>query len=139
MGLNAVVGMVGTPLLNDVLARDPDMLVINVTDATPAFLSEAYGWAIPQEAFTAEGFLAKRAKAVVYSSPEMVARAAADLELAHLETVVAPFGINFEELPETCPQKSVTGRLNLLFIGLDWERKGGDVAVETLNRLRAGH
>ena len=49
---------------------------------------------------------------------------------------VLEFGANIDSsdiIPIT-PYKS--GRLNVLFSGVDWDRKGGDVAVETVRLLR---
>lgn len=135
-GIDVVVGMVATPLLNAVLDRRPDLRVVHVTDATPAFLAQAYGWAMKEQAFGDERRLASRADAVIYSSPEMAKRAPRDLSLPDLAPHVAAFGVNFEALPESLAEKAMSGRLNLLFVGLDWVRKGGDIAVETLNRLR---
>lgn len=134
--VDAVIGLVATKQLNKVIDQHPDMPVFHVTDATPAFLTEAYGWAMPESAFAEERNLAARATRVIYSSPEMAARAPRDLGLPGFRPAVAAFGVNFEDLPETCPEKPAPGRLNLLFVGLDWVRKGGDIAVEALNRLR---
>lgn len=135
-GAEAVIGLVATKQLNRLLDQHPGLPVFHVTDATPAFLAEAYGWAIPESAFAEERRLAARAARVIYSSPEMAARAPLDLELPGLRPAAAAFGVNFETLPGTCPEKPVPGRLELLFVGLDWVRKGGDIAVATLSRLR---
>jgi glycosyltransferase involved in cell wall biosynthesis len=47
---------------------------------------------------------------------------------------VIPFGANLDEAP---PQTDVskTAAVNLLFIGVEWQRKGGPVAVEALHEL----
>lgn len=134
-GVDAVLGMVATPLLNITLDRHPDLPVLHVTDATPTFLREAYGWALPDGAEAAERNVAARASAVIYSSQEMAARAPRDLGLPGLQPLAFPLGVNFEHLPETCPAPQPMRRVNLLFVGLDWARKGGDIAVEALNRL----
>ena len=50
--------------------------------------------------------------------------------------VVIEFGANFDEtdiIPITPYQG---GRLEVLFPGVEWERKGGDIAVETIRLLR---
>lgn len=53
-----------------------------------------------------------------------------------------PFGANMdmlltaEEVTAAISQRRQTQRINLLFVGIDWERKGGDLAVETVQKLR---
>lgn len=136
-GLDAIVGLVATPLLNRIAELRPDLPLIHVTDATPNFLRDAYGWAIPAGADTAEIEIAGHAAATVYSSDVMARRAPLDLGLPGLNASVIPFGVNFEDLPEL-PAKPSLNRLNLLFVGIDWVRKGGDIAVAALDLLRAG-
>lgn len=135
-GLDAVIGLVATPHLNALLDRNPELPVIHVTDATPTFLTDAYGWALAPRTFEDERRLVLRARKVVYSSSEMAERARQDLKLPGLQAAVAPFGVNFATLPDTCPVKPDPARLELLFVGLDWARKGGDIAVAALTRLR---
>ena len=135
--LDAVVGMVATGLLDGMIRDHPDCPVLHVTDATPGFLRDAYGWRIEAGADAAETRVAEGAVRTIYSSSEIAARAPGDLALPDLRPDVVPFGVNFDHLPVTNPRKPSLNRLNLLFVGLDWERKGGDIAVATLDRLRA--
>ena len=132
-----VVGLVGSDLLEDLHRTHPRVRTLHVTDATPAFLREAYGWQVPATADATERNVAAKAARVVYSSPEMAARAGRDLGLATLQPAVAHFGINLPDIPDQRPQKPPLQQLNLLFVGLDWERKGGDIAVAALDQLRA--
>lgn len=136
-GLDAVVGLVASAPLARLAAMRPELPFLHVTDATPAFLRTEYGWAVPAGADIAEARVAERAAFTVYSSAAMAGRAARDLDLPRLSPVVLPFGVNFDRPPPQRPQKPPLGRLNLLFVGLDWERKGGDIAVAALERLRA--
>ena len=136
-GLDAVIGMVATGLLDDMILDHPRCPVLHVTDATPSFLREAYGWRIEAGAEAAEARVAEAAARTVYSSPEIAARAPEDLGLADLQPDIVPFGVNFDHLPVANPRKPSLNRLNLLFVGLDWERKGGDIAVAALDRLLA--
>ncbi|MEO1606442.1 MAG: glycosyltransferase family 4 protein [Pseudomonadota bacterium] len=139
-GLDAVIGLVASPELDRLKTAHPDLPVLHVTDATPAFLRDAYGWHVPASADRTETRLAAKADLVVYSSEEIAARAPRDLGLTHLEAETVPFGVNFDHLPDTCPGKPPLTRLNLLFVGVDWQRKGGDIAVAALKQLRAeGH
>ncbi len=136
-GLDAVVGLVATDLLDQMLCDHPECPLVHVTDATPDFLREAYGWRVPADADAKETRVAKGALRTVYSSPEIADRAPRDLALPGLRAEVAPFGVNFDRLPAMCPEKPSLNRINLLFVGLDWVRKGGDIAVAALERLRA--
>lgn len=139
-GLDAVVGLVATPLLDEVARLRPDLPYLHVTDATPAFLREVYGWAVPAEADAAEARVAAHAAAAVYSSDVLASRAAGDLGCPAMRAVSQPFGVNLDVLPHARPGKSFPGPLELLFVGTDWERKGGDIAVAALGALRArGH
>ncbi len=48
-----------------------------------------------------------------------------------------PFGANFENVPslEAVQAKKKSERCQLLFLGVNWERKGGDIAFQTLLKL----
>lgn len=136
-GLDAVVGLVATPLLAQMTETWPDLPFLHVTDATPAFLRETYGWAIPEEADVSEALVARRAAMNVFSSSELARRAAYDLPLEAMAATSQPFGVNMDNLPDIPPQKPPLSPLELLFVGIDWQRKGGDIAVATLDILRA--
>lgn len=56
--------------------------------------------------------------------------------------IVLPFGANMENLPGEAETEAAiaarpTDRFELLFIGVDWARKGGDIAVDAVRRLNA--
>lgn len=136
-GLDAVIGLAASPQLNAFQEMHPDLPVIHVTDATPQYLREAYGWAVPKTADNIEAQVTARALVTVYSSPEISKRAPVDLNLPRLSPMSIPFGVNLEDLPQKCPEKPPLETLRLVFVGLDWVRKGGDIAVATLDWLRA--
>ena len=50
---------------------------------------------------------------------------------------IVPFGANMEKIPtaEDIKAKKKSGRCQLLFLGVDWERKGGSIAFDTLREL----
>lgn len=52
------------------------------------------------------------------------------------KNIVIEFGANLDEkdIVETLPYKS--GRLNIFFSGVDWNRKGGEIAIDTITILR---
>ena len=50
---------------------------------------------------------------------------------------VIPFGANIDAaVPIFRPRPSEAACCNLVFIGMDWQRKGGDIAVAALHHLR---
>lgn len=134
--LDMVVGLVASPFL-DRLARTSGLPFLHVTDATPAFLREVYGWSVPESADVCEGCVARAAARAVYSSPYMAERASRELSLPPGQAVAVPFGINLDtpgDLPSGPPP---TNGIELLFVGTDWDRKGGDMAVAALEQLIA--
>ena len=133
-GLDAVVSVVGSKLLGPVVGRI-DVPFVHVTDATPVFLRESYGWNVPPEADILEKDVAKHAAAMIYSSAEMAERGADEFGIVPYH---APFGVNFgaARRPKTCPLKTDMSKLQLLFVGNDWDRKGGDLAVSSLHALQ---
>ena len=56
---------------------------------------------------------------------------------AEEKTVLIPFGANIDEAPT--PSSGGDGEFNILFCGVEWERKGGDVAVDAFRHLRRSH
>lgn len=136
-GLDAVIGLVATPLLADLARQHPGLPFFHITDATPDFLREAYGWHVPAEADDLERQAVSGACATIYSSDIIANRAPADLKLPGFTPAVIPFGVNLDTLPDLLPEKPPLDRLELLFIGLDWVRKGGDIAMAALDTLRS--
>lgn len=131
-GLDAVLGLVASDLLETL---PQDMPFFHVTDATPGFLEDAYGWDIPDTIHAREERIAARAEACIYSSEIMAARA--KCELAPQTALAVPFGLNMETAPSTAPTKPSLDRLELVFVGADWRRKGGDIALAVLDQLHA--
>lgn len=132
-GLDAIVSLVSTSLLND-LAKRTHIPLLHVTDATPAFLRTSYGWDIPETADAAEAQAISKAAAVVYSSRFMARQAQREFGAGFLPSV-APFGVNFSATPGFCPEKPKLAPLRLLFVCSDWTRKGGQTALATLDAL----
>ncbi len=78
-----------------------------------------------------------KADMILYSTA-WAARAA--IEYYHADkqkTHVIPFGANLEKVPtkEKVLARQRSDQCRLLFVGVNWERKGGDIALETLIAL----
>lgn len=115
--------------------------IIFVTDAIYKYINEEYGTPLKADYLANEKKTFDRSARVVFSSEYML-----QLAKKHIDGISNsemnkfthfPFGLNLDKsLPDVT--KSCFGNgLNLVFIGRDWERKGGSVAVDALLYLRA--
>jgi glycosyltransferase involved in cell wall biosynthesis len=79
----------------------------------------------------------EKASAVVSSSSWATQSAIDDYQTDARKVHVVPFGANFEMPPdaELIRQRQRSGRCRLLFVGANWQQKGGDIAFETLLQL----
>lgn len=115
--------------------------LVHVTDATPNFLRDFYGKPITPADHDREAETIRQAARIVYSSDFIRDRAIADFgPEASSRMRVIPFGVNLDDLPgEAAPGHRIaaTGPVNLLFIGKDWQRKGGEIALAAQQALRA--
>lgn len=61
-----------------------------------------------------------------------------DYGIAESKAHVIPFGANINRIPsqDELFQQKRRDTLNLIFIGVSWDRKGGDIAVNTVKELR---
>jgi glycosyltransferase involved in cell wall biosynthesis len=84
-----------------------------------------------------ERILAKKATALVYSSSWAAQSIINDFQADPAKVHVVPFGANFDYPParEVVLQRRKSSSCKLLFVGLQWERKGGEIAFETLLAL----
>lgn len=114
--------------------------IIYYSDAT-AFVMNGYYWknclqASVKMACWLEKKAAQKALVNIRSSKWAADSVVKDCKCSSDNVYVLEFGANIDSsdiIPIT-PYKS--GRLNVLFSGVDWDRKGGDVAVETVRLLR---
>lgn len=117
-----------------------DIPLVLVEDATFALLHNYY----PHysnllsrsiaEAHTITSQAFQRASMLIFSSTWAAQSAIKDYCINIEKVQVIPFGANIELAPEpqTVIAKSRSSHCKLLFVGVDWERKGGDIAFETL-------
>jgi glycosyltransferase involved in cell wall biosynthesis len=79
----------------------------------------------------------RKASLLVYASGWAAQSAIDDYHADPQQVHVALMGANFDNPPskEIIEQKQKSQSCRLLFIGFDWQRKGGDIAFETLLKL----
>lgn len=80
-----------------------------------------------------------RAARALYPSPWAAASAVSDYGLEPSKVKVIPFGANLDEVPSRaeCLLPRPSPPFRLLFIGRDWARKGGPIALGALRELRS--
>jgi glycosyltransferase involved in cell wall biosynthesis len=78
-----------------------------------------------------------KASQLVYPSSWAAESAVRDYQADPSKISIFPFGANMDSPPsrQDAMGRSQQDRCRLLFVGVDWERKGGDIAVETLVEL----
>jgi glycosyltransferase involved in cell wall biosynthesis len=93
--------------------------------------------AVTQQANAIEQLAIDRSRLTLYSSSWAAESARKDYHADPTKVHVIPFGANFDEPPpaERVANKPLSGRCKLLFVGVDWAKKGGDIAFETLIEL----
>lgn len=125
------------------LKLETDIPVVVVEDGTFALLLNYY----PQytgllarsvrqmHAVTKMGI--SKASALIYSSTWAAQSAINDYHAAPQNVHVVPMGANFDDPPdrEIIRRKRKSAICKLLFVGVDWLRKGGEIAFETLLAL----
>ncbi len=120
-----------------------DVPIVLIEDATFALLENYY----PQytnllkrsihETDTTEALAIKKVDLAIYSS-EWAARSAIEIYGAEEQKVhVVPYGANLENPPagELVLSKKKSDSCRLLFVAVNWQRKGGEIAFETLLKL----
>ncbi len=122
-----------------------DIPIVTVDDSTFALVHDYYpvftnlSKRSIYETQTIQELALKRTDAAVYSSSWAAQSAIADYHVELNRVHVVRSGPNFD----TPPARSIsegrkkTDRCVLLFMGVDWQRKGGDIAFETLLKLEA--
>jgi glycosyltransferase involved in cell wall biosynthesis len=127
-------GTVSTSLLQT------DIPLVLVEDATFALLHNYYPHysnLLPRsiaEAHTITSQAFQRASMLIFSSVWAAQSAIKDYSINVEKVHVIPFGANIEQAPDSqiVTAKPRSPHCKLLFVGVDWWRKGGDIAFETL-------
>ncbi len=89
------------------------------------------------EANTLEGLALNKAALVLHPSPWARRSSLENYHVAQENVYAVPFGANVDNPPpaEVALTRKKSDRCKLFFIGVDWERKGGAIAFETLLKL----
>src|SRR5258706_7275755 len=74
---------------------------------------------------------------LLFSSPWAARSAIDDYDINPQKVHSISWGANLDHIPprEQVLAKKLSGQCRLLFMGIDWQRKGGDIAYETLLKL----
>ncbi len=118
--------------------------VIYCSDATQKSLLDyypeitaIYGARSRRNCLQIERNVVEHARACIFSSTWAAASAVKDYQASSDRVHVVPFGANLDTLPDrdTFASSEMAGTCRLLFVGVNWTRKGGDLAVAVLDRL----
>lgn len=120
-----------------------DIPVVYLSDSTFSAILNYYpefsgiSQAIIHQANTIEQLAIDKASLIVYSSSWAAKSALKNYHADPAKVHVVPFGANLDEPPsaECALNKKPSQLCRLLFVGVDWAKKGGDIAFETLVEL----
>lgn len=129
----------------DVAYLATDLPIVLVLDATHRLVREYYAAysnlteRSRRELDTMERVAIERAAVLLVSSTWAARSAIDDYHADPAKVHVLPFGADLAAPPaaEVAAARTRTGRCRLLFLATDWQRKGGDLAVEALRALDA--
>jgi glycosyltransferase involved in cell wall biosynthesis len=122
--------------------------VIYITDATFELVSnydysefDKMSWFSKIEGNFLEKHALKKSAAVMYPSEWAAESAVRDYHISNEKVFVAPFGANIDKIPDAdvIYKKLNNKQLTLLFLGIDWNRKGGNIAFDALKFLQYSH
>ncbi|HEY9637651.1 MAG TPA: glycosyltransferase family 4 protein [Coleofasciculaceae cyanobacterium] len=116
--------------------------IIYLSDATFSLYEQYYQLNLDKQesewASKQESIAISKASRLVYSSEWAANSAVCDYQADESKIQVIPFGANLDTSPlaEEVLSKTLTLPCRLLFVGKDWERKGGEIAFKTFISLR---
>ncbi|MBV9962983.1 MAG: glycosyltransferase family 4 protein [Parafilimonas sp.] len=122
--------------------------VIYITDATFQLMRNyAYNefikvsWLTKFEGNLLEKHALRKSAAVMYPSMWAAESAVNDYHVSNEKIFVAPFGANIDRVPDESIifNKLNNHQLTVLFLAVDWERKGGNIAFDVLKFLHFTH
>lgn len=122
--------------------------VIYITDTTFDLISNyAYkefdnmAWFSKIEGNILEKKALKKSSVVMCPSTWAASSAVRHYHVSNDKVFIAPFGANIDKVPDVniIYKKLENPQLTLLFLAVDWERKGGNIAFEVLKLLQFSH
>ncbi len=120
-----------------------DIPIVLAEDATFASMHNYYPscsnllrWS-EREGYLVQDMAYKKAQVLLYPSQWAADSAIKDCGVNAQKVHVVPFGANLDAVParEAVLARKKSDRCRLLMVGVDWDRKGGGIAFETLLRL----
>lgn len=115
--------------------------IVYFSDTTFAILKDLYQLKLERQEIEWESkqefLVISRSSKLVYTSEWAANSAIRDYQAQPAKIEVIPWGANLDEPPlaDDVVRKQPTSPCRLLFVGRDWHRKGGDVALQTLISL----
>jgi glycosyltransferase involved in cell wall biosynthesis len=117
--------------------------IVYLSDVTFPLIHEYYPWFsnfLPisvWEATRIEARAIRNARFIIYPTEWAARSAQQEFHAEPSKIRVIPFGANLEEVPsrDRILNRTKSAQCKLLFVGVEWERKGGEIAFETLLRL----
>ncbi|HEY7089861.1 MAG TPA: glycosyltransferase family 4 protein, partial [Tepidisphaeraceae bacterium] len=117
-----------------------DCTLASAVNFYPDFTREKAVWSNIEAGIRNEREAIHRASLLIYSSDWARREAIEQYQINPERVKVAPFGANEEHTPDRAEvQRLIESRpadvCRLLFVGMDWHRKGGDMAMQTAAEL----
>jgi glycosyltransferase involved in cell wall biosynthesis len=133
----------GPSCATEVAFLETDIPIVLTEDANIASLLDYYAQfshLLPRSRYEAnrlEEMGVKRAELVLHPSEWAARITSENYQVGRDKVHVVPYGTNIDHPPpaEIAQQRTKSDRCKLFFIGVDWERKGGAIAFETLLEL----
>ncbi|MGR3371530.1 MAG: glycosyltransferase family 4 protein [Pseudooceanicola nanhaiensis] len=113
------------------------------SDATVRLMMDYYDWygdmtpASRRKAIASEAAAMERADLLIYPTQWAARSAVEDYGIDPARIMVQPFGPNLADVPDRAEALAprAPGPVRLLFCGVEWERKGGDLALDAAEKL----
>ncbi|GHN29300.1 glycosyltransferase family 4 protein [Lactobacillus delbrueckii] len=134
--------LIFVPGQSDVVARlRTKTPIIRYSDATVALMIDYYwfNWSKKSidDANNVEQMAIDNSAVNLLSSQWAASSVINDYHASKDRVFVLPFGANIDDSKIVQAQVYQSGRLNVFFTGVDWERKGGEIAVNAIKKLRS--
>lgn len=141
--IDAIFAPAGSAVL---AALQTDVPLVYTSDATVRLMVDYYGQFTDlsrgalREVEELEAAAISRAALLLYPTEWTARSAVKDYGADPSRIRIMPYGANLMALPdrETALAPRRPGPLRLIFVGVDWKRKGGAIAVDALRALNAG-